>query len=202
MTRFFAGATTWADVKVSVDRVVAICFPHHYSRWRRNNQAAVILILCIWSVMAIDVALILCRVGGEYTHCLDGTCYYRAFSTYAIIHNLLLYIYIALYGGLTVTSSIIFLTVWVRRRRQNTVHNLALPQQARRQRLLLNKRLAIAKASFASLIWGLIFLLPYTIHNMSAPQLAATRPALTKWLTFCFYFIYVMNLVMRLCTAN
>ncbi|GAV05094.1 hypothetical protein RvY_15274 [Ramazzottius varieornatus] len=151
-TMFFMAAISWADVSLSVNRTVAICFPLRYNNFR-GYKITCALIAASWVISVFVPAVIGSGTGVNYVVVMLSS--NSSFCTISTTNNLGAFsvgLCIPIpYAFIGMASLAIYCTAYVRMR--NPPANAS---EAARRKRMINKRLVIVKAMLVSLLWNVV----------------------------------------------
>ena len=175
----------WAEVCIAVNRLVAICFPYHYNLHWKGQKSSILLIAGAWTISVIIGALVGTGTGAKIVSVADGNCGMRAMNNFG--QFVIFSVNIIPYGIASLCSVVIFATVWCRARSAKVG-----PRNDQRERNI-KRRLVVARAITASIIWCLICTIPLMIITTKFPYLIARDPALARWLKLLYVSEYAVN---------
>ncbi|GAU87546.1 hypothetical protein RvY_00376 [Ramazzottius varieornatus] len=178
-------ATSWADVCLAVNRLAAICFPHQYNRVGSRKVSA-LMIAIAWAISIIDIGLHSSgKFGGLLERSSNGLCSLRVTERRG---GFLVFLTVVIpYALVGVASVPIFITAFIK------IRAARMSPQPQRRGTVLKKRLVIAKAMLASLIWCCLCAVPYTAVWSVAPRLFVQYQGLTYWLKVGFVAEFAIN---------
>ena len=167
-TIFFVTATNWADVPIAINRMVAICYPHHYRPFN-SKKISLLMIVASWCVGLIPAILTTFRMGAMYAGRPYGHCLILPLGPYGRIFGLIPSVIPFCIVG--ILSIMIFVMAYMKTRAVNSLEATG--------KRLIKRRLNIAKAMLASVVWHVVTSFPIIFFTMTFPQIISQQPWLS-----------------------
>ncbi|XP_055353512.1 galanin receptor 2a-like [Paramacrobiotus metropolitanus] len=194
---WIAGAEQWTMLNLSINRLMAVHFPHSYSRYV-NTKSVLVTLAFAWIVPLIVMIMLAAKFGGQSmpVYIPWGTCVVRpspSGQSWVLQAVNFLCMVIPLSGTL-LCYAIILLGSWKKYGIRRTVPDdsvLTPAQQSDLQRQ--RKKLSMARMLFVSAFWYLLCYLPHTMIVSLAPFLYAVYPHLGLWTRTVYFMGFAGN---------
>ncbi|GAV01358.1 hypothetical protein RvY_12082 [Ramazzottius varieornatus] len=173
-TIFFVTATNWSDVPLAINRIVAICFPLYYRSFNTRLVSCVMIILS-WVVPLALVLLTFFRIGAAFVGAPYGTCVIRALRPFGKIYSFVPAVIPFALVGLACCE--LFTAAHLKTRVSNKLST--------RSKRLLKRRLNIATAMLATLMWHVLMSFPIIYVSYGLPQVISQKPWLGNVIRGC-----------------
>ncbi|GAV00040.1 hypothetical protein RvY_10950-2 [Ramazzottius varieornatus] len=176
---------SWADVALSVNRVIAICFPHHYDRCK-TVKVSLILAIAPWLLAAVFVILAELKIGSVFVLAAGRGCSKRLLNRLGTFLN-----FMEVIGPCVIVvlaSLVVFYSTQLRKRKDSSGDMVSV-----RLTRLIRRRLIIAKAMGLSALWCILCVAPPTVIVNLYPQVLSIHPTMGKWLRTTTVAEYAVN---------
>ena len=170
---FLLIVTSWADVALAINRVVAVSLPHHYDSIA-SIRVTSIMTFIVWVIGSIVVSLMLLGKGLHYQQITPGSCLNIVTSGLGVFLTMAMNTIPVIIAG--ICSLVILGGVGCYRCTAGTDRDQLRPAVLR-QRNTLKKRMVLAKAMMASFVWCFCCTMPLVISLNFLQKMIKLHPS-------------------------
>ncbi|OQV12516.1 hypothetical protein BV898_13242 [Hypsibius exemplaris] len=175
---FFAlgcAVCNWADVCLSVNRFVAIVFPHYY-KWWTSKWVNLAMVALGWAVCTAAILPLAFGQAGSMPILAMGQCGFLPIGkSGALVTAVVSYIP---YGIIASAS----LAIWFRILQLQRANNRIRTGDAMKRTVISRRRLVVARMLLMTTVWSAICNIPWGVIQFNFPYLYGTEPVSTLWL--------------------
>ena len=184
-----ATAANWSDVSLAFNRMIAVCYPHHYRRVS-SCKAGGLICAVTWLLSGLIVGLSASGFGSWFKEVRPGLCLPVAASPLGTFWTMAMTpIPIAVFGLIILRITVTFVA---ERKTGNRLAPVNVPSAASKQKGTDRKK-ALARAMIASFAWCFCSTVPYLVIASFIPTFTARYPVALEALRLVFISEYAIN---------